>query len=57
MTVQEEALAARFKLLVEDPATFVHLQYLEPRIRELAELLGKPEIEQRWLEWKRAGTR
>ena len=28
------------------------LSYLEPRIRELADLLGKPEIVERWNEWK-----
>jgi hypothetical protein len=29
------------------------LAYLEPRIAELARLLDRPEIEQRWQSWKR----
>jgi hypothetical protein len=28
------------------------LEYLEPRIRELADLLERPEIVERWLSWK-----
>jgi hypothetical protein len=28
------------------------LAYIEPRVRELADLLGNPEITRRWLAWK-----
>ncbi len=33
------------------------LGYLEPRICELAELLGRPEIARRWEEWKSKARR
>ena len=29
------------------------VQYLEPRIKELAALLERPEIQERWERWKR----
>jgi hypothetical protein len=32
------------------------LEYLEPRIRELADLLAKPEIMRRWESWKAKAT-
>lgn len=33
------------------------LAYLEPRVRELADLLGKPEIWGRWSAWKERAAR
>ncbi len=33
------------------------LAYLEPRVRELATLLERPEIAERWERWKAAGRR